>query len=105
MTPTPLKHEQEILDTPYAMFSTGDVIEIRMMRRNGTTAGYYDYEHFPKSVHDVAMYDEMRDNSAVYYTCNPVKAELHPRAFNTDFRQPFIFHKETTTFSSKGIVH
>lgn len=79
---TPLTYELEILDTMYAMFLHGDIVEIRMMRRNGTVAGYYDYEHFPKCAHDVSMYDEMRDNEAVYYTCNPVKNELHPRAHN-----------------------
>lgn len=77
-----LAHESEICDTLNAMFDKGDIVEIRMMRRNSTVAGYYDHDHFEACARHVSMYDEKRDNTAVYYTCNPVKPELHSRSHN-----------------------
>lgn len=78
----PLAHELEILNTLKQMFYEGDVVEIRIMRKYGTVAGYYDYDHFAKCAHDVAMYDEMKDIEAIYYACNPVNMELHSRSYN-----------------------
>jgi len=74
--------KDEILNSLKTLYKNGDIIEIRMMQKYGTTSGYYDYAHFEKCAVDVAKYDGLPDMPAIYHTVNVVKTELIARAFN-----------------------